>query len=81
MGRRHSDYEDFVEAMYDERSAYRYDYDSRYDYYLYDDDDEEEGVLNLLVNKFYWIKLLQRHWKKTFNTNKKYKGMLSIYKL
>jgi hypothetical protein len=81
MGR-HSDYEDFVEAMYDERDEYHndyYDYEYLpYDYYLIEDDNEESLKV---LNNFYWIKLVQRHWKKKFNNNKKYKGMLYIYKL
>jgi hypothetical protein len=95
MGR-YSDYEDFKEAMFYERHEYYNDYlndddnedfiergDFYYDYYHYDyylnDDDNKESLK--IKNSFYWIKLVQRHWKKTFNTNKKYKGMLSIYKL
>ena len=86
MGRYYEfDYDDFVEAMKYEK-YYRYDhlpdYNSDHDcYYDNDEEEEEEEEQDVLGPKIFWIKLIQRHWKKTFNSNKKYKGMLSIYKL
>lgn len=88
MGRHDEfDYDDFVEAMEYEKH-YRYDHlpdcnDSYYySYYEHEEEEEEEeDILTLLGPKIFWIKLIQRHWKKTFNSNKCFKGMLSIYKL
>jgi hypothetical protein len=37
-------------------------------------------IQDVLGSKMYWIKLIQRHWKKTYNSDKKYSGILSTYK-
>ena len=85
MGGRYDefDYDDFMETMKNEK-YYRYDhlldYNSDHDSY-YDNEEQEDESLTLLGPKILWIKLIQRHWKKTFNSNKCFKGMLSIYKL
>jgi hypothetical protein len=83
------DYRDYRETTHyqnERQYARRYDHlpnynDSYYDSYYDDEEEEEEDILTLLGPKIFWIKLIQRHWKKTFNSNKCFKGMLSIYKL
>ena len=82
------DYRDYVETVhYQNERQYARSYDHLPDcndsYYEHEEQEQEEqeDILTLLGPKIFWIKLIQRHWKKTFNSNKCFKGMLSIYKL
>jgi len=86
------DYEEFDYAMEWEAGEYYDDYVFEDIYYDEEEQkereeqekeerEEREEREHLLGPKIFWIKLIQRHWKKTFNSNKKYNGMLSIYKL
>ena len=78
------DYRDYRETMHYQSArqyARSYHHLPNYNDSYYHDDEEEEKQEDVLGPKIFWIKLIQRHWKKTFNSNKCFKGMLSIYKL